>query len=229
MNWSRRMQLAIDYIEENLDGSIDLEDVAKIAFCSKYHFHRMFFAMVGLTFAEYIRRRRFALAAVEIQNSSRKVVDVALAYGHESPNAFTRAFRNIHGMNPVDVRKSSVTLSSYSKARIPAAIGGGEKMEYKIVEKPAFRVIGKAKSFEYDKFFKEGPKFWKQYVSSPDYKKLYQRTNGRPGVISEAPLLSVYFPKEKSGKDEFLELFGLETGSGKAVSGLDIHTVPAAT
>jgi len=113
MTWSQRMNLAIEYIESNLDSALSIEDVAKEACCSKYHFHRMFFANFKITCAEYIRRRKLTLAAVELMNTNESIVDIAFKFGYESPNTFTRAFRNIHGINPSKARLGGTSLSSY--------------------------------------------------------------------------------------------------------------------
>ncbi len=228
MIWSQRMNSAIEYIEGNLDGVLSIEDVAKVAYCSKYHFHRMFFSSFKITCAEYIRRRKLTLAAVEILNSDKRIVDIALMYGYDSPNAFTRAFRNIHGINPNKVRSGSVTLSSYSRVFFPIENKGGKKMNYKIIDRPQFRVVGKSKSFEFDKFVKDGPKFWKEYVSSKDYQELCSLSNGRPGPKTDAPLLSVYFPKEDGERDEFVDVLGLEATTEMDSSGFETHTVASA-
>ena len=229
MSWSKRMNLAVDYIEDNLNGVLTLEDAAKIACCSKYHFHRVFFSSFNVTFAEYVRRRRLTLAAADLVSEDGRIVDIALKYGYDSPNAFTRAFRNIHGVNPSKVRSLQVKLASYSRVFFPFATTGVEKMDYKIVKKPSIKVIGKGKNFTFDDFVKNGSKFWKEYVSSDSYKKLYQLTNGKPGLLTEAPLLSVYFPKEHSKKYEFTDVLGLELSSGMDIGKYKVHTVPAAT
>ncbi len=229
MSWSKRMNLAVEYIEDNLNGVLTLEDAAKIACCSKYHFHRVFFSSFNVTLAEYVRRRRLTLAAADLVSEDGRIVDIALKYGYDSPNAFTRAFRNIHGVNPGKVRSLQVKLTSYSRVFFPLETTGVERMDYKIVKKPSIKVIGKSKSFTFDDFVKNGSKFWKEYVSSDSYKKLYQLTNGKPGLLTEAPLLSVYFPKEHSKKYEFTDVLGLEVPSGMDTGKYKVHTVPAAT
>lgn len=179
MVWSQRMNLAIQYIERNLDGVLSTESVAKEACCSKYHFHRVFFANFKVTCAEYIRRRKLTMAAVDLLNTNKSIFDIALKYGYESPNAFTRAFRSIHGINPSKARTGTTTLSSYNRVFFPIENTGGENMHYKIVEIPEFNIIGKSKSFEFEKFVKDGPKFWKEYVGSEDYQKLYLLNDGK--------------------------------------------------
>ena len=229
MSWLERMNLAVEYIEENLNGEITIEDVAKIACCSKFHFHRVFYSCFNVTFAEYIRKRKFTLAAVDVISGQDKIMDIALKYGYDSPNAFTRAFRNIHGVNPSEARLSQVKLATYSRVFFPKDNLGVEKMDYRIVEKPSFKIVGKSKRFEFDDFTKNGQKFWKEYVGSEDYKALCQLSNGKPGLTTGAPLLTAYFPKEKSKRDEFLDVLGIEFSTDSDTKPFDVHTVPSAT
>lgn len=229
MSWSQRINLVIEYIERNLNGAITTEDAAKIACCSKYHFHRVFFSYFRVTFAEYIRARKFTLAAVDVVNGEERILDIALKYGYESPNAFTRAFRNIHGVNPNEARLTQVKLATYSRVSFPIKERGIEKMDYKIIERPSFNVVGKSKSFDFDEFYKNGKQFWKEYVSTDEYKALCQLTNGKPGPVTVAPLLTAYFPKEKSKLDEFIDVLGLEVTSDIQTEAFEVHTVPPAT
>lgn len=229
MSWSSRMNLAIEYIEENLNSVIAVDDVAKIAFCSRYHFHRVFFSCFNITVSDYIRKRKFTLAAVDVVSGNESIVDIALKYGYDSPNAFTRAFRKIHGANPSEVRSQQVTLATYSRVFFPLEIKDIEKMNYKIIEKPSFKIIGKSKNFEFDDFAKNGKKFWKKYVSSDEYKALCRLTNGKPGPVTSAPLLTAYFPKEKRKLDEFTDVLGLELTSDNPSEQFEVHAVPTAT
>ncbi|MBK1813361.1 AraC family transcriptional regulator [Clostridium sp. YIM B02505] len=142
MDWLEKMNGAIKYIEENLTNNIAYSDVAKIACCSEYHFQRMFSFITEVTLAEYIRRRRLTLAALELQGSSLKVIDVALKYGYESPEAFTRAFRNLHGVSPTFAREKGTQLKAYPPISFSISIKGDIEMNYKIVEKSSFRFFG---------------------------------------------------------------------------------------
>lgn len=94
MDWLDRMNEAMEYIEVNLTSKISYDRAAQIACCSTYHFQRMFSFISGVPLSEYIRRRRLTLAAFELKTSDMKVIDVALKYGYESPEAFSRALKN---------------------------------------------------------------------------------------------------------------------------------------
>lgn len=229
MTWSQRMNLAIEYIENNLESTLHVENIATVACCSKYHFHRMFFASFKVTCAEYVRSRKLSLAAVELMSTNKSVLDIALKYGYESPNAFARAFRKMHGINPSDARRSSTTLSTCSRISFPLKSQNGENMNYKIVKIPEFPIIGKSKGFEFEEFVKLGAKFWKEYVNSEDYQKLANLCHGLPGPKTHSPLLSAYFPKENGSRSEFTDVLGVEATNLSEVTGFEIHTVPSGT
>jgi AraC family transcriptional regulator len=109
------MNTAIDYIEANLAGEIDFNEAARKACCSTFHFQRVFFAINDITPAEYTRRRRLTLAATDLASGNHKIIDIAMKYGYDSPNAFTRAFRNLHGVTPTAAREPGVTLTAYPR------------------------------------------------------------------------------------------------------------------
>ncbi|SMF46782.1 AraC family transcriptional regulator [Alteromonadaceae bacterium Bs31] len=228
MSWFERMNSVVEYVEEHLDSDVSIEDAAKIACCSKYHFHRVFYSYFDITFAEYVRKRKFSLAAVDVLSGRETILKIALKYGYESPNAFTRAFRSIHGVNPGEARSSNVELSTYSKATFSSELKGAEKMNYKIVERPSFNIIGKSKRFEFDEFSKNGKKYWKEYVSSDEYKCLCQLSDGKPGLVTGSPLLTAYFPRENDKRGGFLDVLGIECQSKRNVKPFETHTVPPA-
>lgn len=229
MEWSDRMNSAIDYIESNLDKHVNINKAAKAACSSPYHFQRMFYAIIGITPAEYIRQRRLTLAAAELAVGNSKVIDIALKYGYESPNAFTRAFRNVHGINPREVRTSGVILSTYGRILFRVEIKGGSGMNYRIIDKPAFTLVGKSKKFTHENFFKEAPIFWKAYVGTEEYQALWGLTNGKWGLVTEAPLMSVYMPNKNGNKDSFTDIFGIEKPADRDPKKFKVFDIPAAT
>lgn len=143
MEWLERMNKALQYMEDNISSDISFEEAARIACCSSYHFQRMFSFITGVTLAEYIRHRRLTMAALELQNGSEKIIDLALKYGYESPDAFTRAFQKLHGVTPSVAREPGVKLKAYPRISFQISVKGDKDMDYRIVDKPAFKVIGK--------------------------------------------------------------------------------------
>jgi AraC family transcriptional regulator len=144
MDWICGIQRAIYYIEDNLTETIDYEKVAAQSFSSSYHFQRVFSILCGFTVGEYIHNRRLSLAGSELAATDAKVIDVALKYGYESPESFTRAFVRFHGITPSEAKKSGAVLKSCSRLSVQIVLKGGSIMDYKIIEKDAFCVIERA-------------------------------------------------------------------------------------
>jgi len=164
MDWLDRMNDAMDYIESKLADHISYDKIAQTACCSTYHFQRMFPFITGVTLSEYIRRRRLTLAAFELQTTDVKVIDIALKYGYESPEAFTRAFKNLHGVMPVSARNKGVSLKTYPRMTLQISIKGDIEMNYRIEQREAFEVFGVYGeiSTEREKAFVEVPQFRKK-------------------------------------------------------------------
>ncbi|WP_397369801.1 AraC family transcriptional regulator [Paenibacillus anseongensis] len=136
------MNGALAYIEQNLTEEIDFKETARIAMCSEFHFKRMFSFLAGVSLSEYIRRRRLTLAAFELNHSAIKIIDLAVKYGYNSPDSFTRAFQSIHGITPTEARETGQTLKAYPRLTFQLTIKGGDVMNYRIEEKEAFRIVG---------------------------------------------------------------------------------------
>lgn len=143
MNWTEGIQNAVDYVEEHLTDELDFTEIAAQAACSSYYFQKIFSVLCGMTLGEYIRGRRLALAGSELISTDIKIIDLALKYGYGSPESFTRAFTLFHGAPPSEVRRGNAALRSFSRLKVQIIMKGGNIMDYKIVEKPAFRVLEK--------------------------------------------------------------------------------------
>ena len=110
MNWITGIQRAIDYVEEHLTEEIDVDLVAAESFSSSYHFQRIFSILCGYTLGEYIRMRRLSLAGAELASGTTRVIDVALKYGYDSPDSFSKAFQKFHGITPSSARTNGNML-----------------------------------------------------------------------------------------------------------------------
>lgn len=142
MDWINNLNAAIEYIEMHLADKISYDRAAQIACCSTYHFQRMFSYIAGVTLSEYIRRRRLTLAAFELQTGKVKVIDTAIKYGYESPEAFSRAFKKMHGIMPGSAHNIGVSLKAYPKMTFTISIKGECEMKYRITERKPFSVFG---------------------------------------------------------------------------------------
>ncbi len=144
MDWIDAIQKAIDYIEDHLTEKIDYNEVAKQAYSSSFHFQRIFGITCGFTLGEYIRKRRLTLAGHDLLNNKTKIIDIALKYGYETPESFSRAFFNFHGIMP---SKVGISRKLKSFPRLIVNQIGGTEMEYKIEEKPKITLVGYKKRF----------------------------------------------------------------------------------
>ncbi len=174
MEWVDGLNQSMKYIEEHLADEIEYEQLGRIAGCSAYHFQRMFTYMAGVPLAEYIRRRRMSLAAVDIQGGKEKIVDIAAKYGYQSPTAFNRAFQSVHGIAPSAVRGEGVSVKSFPPITFRIAVRGAEEMNYRIETKEAFRIIGVSAPLEQDieKNFGVVPGMWQEAATNGTIQKL---------------------------------------------------------
>lgn len=168
MDWLVKMNGALDYIENNLTGEIDITEAAKRACCSTFNFQRMFSFMADVSLAEYIRRRRLSIAAMELLTTEEKVIDIALKYGYESPVSFARAFQSVHGVNPSEVRKMGIKIKAYPRITFEITIKGVEAMNYRMEEMKEFRLVGYKERMSNDggENFKRIPVFWDEVCQS---------------------------------------------------------------
>lgn len=182
MEWIERLNSVINYIEEHITNELDYEKLAKIACCSTYHFQRMFAYMAGISLSEYIRRRRMSLAAVDLQSGNEKIIDVGLKYGYSSPTAFNRAFHNIHGVAPSTAKKGGMSMKSYPPISFKITVKGVEEMNYRIEEKPAFRVVGISQPLHRDieKNFTIIPHMWQKAAEDGTIERLSSMMNAQP-------------------------------------------------
>lgn len=147
MDWINRIQKAIDYIEEHLTDNICYEEIAKQSFSSSFHFQRVFSIFCGYTLGEYIRNRRLTMAGKELLNEDKKIIDIALKWGYENPDSFSRAFAKFHGITPSEARKKNSLLKSFLPLKIKVSLDGGEIMDCRIEEKNSMVLIGYKQRF----------------------------------------------------------------------------------
>ena len=162
MDFVKGLQRAIDYIENHLADEIDYERIAQQAACSTFYFQRIFSALCDMPVGDYIRKRRLTLAGRDLNINKEKVIDVALKYGYESPEAFTMAFSKFHGITPSEAKLNGFKLKSFTRLSVQITMKGGNAMDYKVVEKQAFKVLEKVEKHRIvnEENFNTIPDFW---------------------------------------------------------------------
>lgn len=163
-SWVEKFQKSLDFIEENLGASLEIEDIARTAALSSFYYQRIFGALCGVSVGEYIRARRMTLAAQELSGSDQKVIDIGLKYGYESPDSFNKAFQRFHGISPSKARETGAPLRSFAPLHIKVSLEGGKMLDYRIIEKAPFTVVGIKRRFNSDTCYEEIPKFWNEWT-----------------------------------------------------------------
>ena len=206
MDSLKGMNDALNYIEENFDNDIDFKEVARLAFCSEYHFQRMFSFLAGISLSEYIRRRRLTIAAFELNNNNVRIIDIAIKYGYSSPDSFSRAFQNLHGITPSEARQNGQSLKSYPRMTFQLSIKGGNEMKYRIVEKGPFSIVGIKKRVPiiFNGVNPEIAAMW-QGLNEEMIRQLKELSNIEPkGIISASTNFSEGRMEEKGELDHFI-------------------------
>lgn len=219
MKWLDSFNQAMDYIEEHLTEEIDYGELAKQAGIPVYYFQKIFVYMTDITLSEYIRRRRMSMAAVELQNSQGKIIDIGLKYGYCSPTAFNRAFQGVHGVSPSLVKKRCVSVSSYPALHFSAFVRGSEKLSFRLEKKEAFRILGITGplSRELEENFKSVPEMWNGALADGVLNRLALLMDGQP-----AGLLGISLHHEKNWK------YFIAVSSSQVVKDMEYYQFPPA-
>ena len=170
MNWTKIIEDAIRFIEENITEDLTVGRIAQEVNTSAFYFQKGFSMLCGYTVGEYVRMRRLSLAGEELTSSDIKVIDLAMKYGYDSADSFTKAFTRFHGSTPTDVRQNGASIKAFAPLHIKLTLDGGNTMEYRIEKKPAFKVMGVSKIVGYGNGYSEIPKFWDEVFAKPDNK-----------------------------------------------------------
>ncbi|MET8503350.1 AraC family transcriptional regulator [Streptomyces sp. NPDC004787] len=218
---------ALDHLEERLDREVDVAGAARVAATSEYHFRRLFSALAGMPLSVYVRRRRMTLAGAEVLSGERTLLDVAVSYGYGSGEAFARAFRSVHGIGPGEARRTGAPLVSQPRMSFRVVVEGSSSMEYRIVEKEAFRIAGrKARIPLVHEGVNAAGAALVESVGVDAIVRMKELSDREPaGVLSAVEHLS-------DSREEGTEVdywIGVATGPGAPAGDLDVLDVPAGT
>ena len=227
MNWIQGIQSAIDYVEANLTGEIDYEEAAKRACSSPFHFQRVFGILCGFSLGDYIRMRRLSLAGEELSKGGAKIIDIALKYGYDTPESFSRAFTRFHGIAPSEAKRGG-RVKIFPPLSVKLSLSGGSKMDYRIEKRDAFQVVCKRKRVGKPQAAN----------ATPDITAMWQEL-GKDGTMArliacmpEKPvmkgLLGICFSAELNAK-QFPYGIGVEYDGRKVDDDLEVVTIPAHT
>jgi AraC family transcriptional regulator len=220
MEWLNRMNTALDVMEAKMEEPLEIEELAKAAYSSAYHFQRMFFMLTGMTVAEYVRKRRLTLAAQELALSGPKVIDVALKYGYDSPESFSKAFRKLHGISPSEARNAGVQLKAFPRISFQLSLKGDKEVDYRIVRREAFTAIGKSirTSIKNEENLGEISKFWRDSATDGTVAKI-------AALAKTDEILGICYDSEQNGEN-FKYAIAVEPGQHAANSDTSYESIP---
>ncbi len=149
------------YIDENIEGIIDYETLAKMMGTNRYTMQRVFSVIAGIPLAEYIRKRKLSLAAHDFMTDDMKVLDVAIKYGYESSTSFSRAFELFHGIKPSDL-KNNKKIKEFPRIIFDERIATKKEIEYSIIELPTLKLYGLSVTTDENSIGNDAPDFFKK-------------------------------------------------------------------
>lgn len=187
LNWIKNLNNALTYIENHLTEELDIQEISKEALSSYHHFSRTFHMISGMTLGEYIRKRRLTKAAADLISGNDKVIDLAMKYQYKTPESFTKAFKEFHGVTPRDARKLKGILNSLNAISFQLNIGGLLEMKYQLVQKDHLTFSGYTilVTSRNGQNFKDIPNFWQSIMTDGRFQYLMSNSDemGVVGVI----------------------------------------------
>lgn len=216
-----------DYIEKNLDGDINMADLARVSCFSPWHSYRLFKSLTGFTPADYIRRLRLSQSATKLKTENRRIADVAFEMGFGSVDGYTRAFYREFGCNPGEYARNPVPITLFIPYGVKFRELREEKLDMKelqsvfiqVIKRPERKALIKRgiKADEYFGYCEEvGCDVWGLLMSM-------ESVCGEP--------VCMWLPDRYRKPDTSIYVQGIEVGSdyeGIVPDGFDVITLPEA-
>jgi len=232
------LQEILGYIDKHIKEELNVEKLAERAGFSPYYFCRIFQCGVGASIMEYVRNRRLAYAASEL-NSGNKILNIAVEYGFETHSGFSKAFRRYFGCPPEIYR----AYATFDVPKIPDLSKSNQFVSEFVIEpkimvkKKSFKLAGFAfkmklpPDISYGKYIppeeksnlKKIPKLWEECRADGRLEKLHQG----PFIKFHAEYGALFFKDNEEGKSVYL--IGVEVKSKVNIPfEYDVYTVPEA-
>lgn len=229
MDWMRGFQKSLNYIEAHITESLEYERIAQEMNISSFYYQKLFSVLCGISLGEYIRNRRLTLAGNELLATDEKLIDIALKYGYDTQEGFTRAFTRFHGVTPNATRKNVIPLKSFSKLSLSISVKGGNIMDYRIEEKDCFKIIAKTQRFtkiEDVNGRADIPKFWEECHQNGTVKFL-EEISKKDGVLGNS--IVGLCREDSTVVKDFPYSIGAEYNGETIPEGYHVIAIPSAT
>lgn len=232
MEWMTAIRECIDYMENNILTVSGPAEIAAHVNMSQMYLQRGFQVVTGITLGEYVRNRRLYMAAMELASTDKKVIDIALKYGYETPESFTKAFGRFHDASPSQIRKHEKTPNTFLPMRIALEVKGGNDMDVSFETLDGFSLIGIVKDMPFDMHLKEVPKIWDEFMHK--YGDVIKASSSSPAFNEFEKALF----DNRVGRFDAFTTVGVEEGwcrfmiageykGGVVPEGMEVWTVPA--
>ena len=200
-----KIEKVLDTIEDEICEKLDDSALAASLALSLYEFRRIFAFVVGCPLSDYVRRRRLSLAACELlRERSLSVGAIGEKYGYATSAAFSRAFREFHGLSPSAARAGAGEITVFPRPRFSFRVESNERISYRILTDTAFGILGyTAPSDPSDTVCCE--RVWKDFYA-----------RGEDGRICSDTLYVSYFDK---GEQVLCTIGERRTDGGVAIEG----------
>ncbi len=156
-----RLNALIKYIEENLTEKIEYKDLARILLVNEYTLHRIFYFVTNITLADYIRKRRLSMSAIDLLEKNSKVLDVAIKYQYDSGTSFSRAFKKMMGFLPKDIHKNMDKIKYFPILTFEDTSEEQKELTFEKVENISFEFYTIHKHVKMNHISEMASKFWK--------------------------------------------------------------------
>jgi AraC family transcriptional regulator len=170
-----RIESVVDYIEDNLDKPITLDEIANRTSMSMFYLIRLFNMTVEESIMEYVRKRRLTRASRELVDSDTSIIDISLDCCYKSQEAFTRAFKRMFGMTAARYRKRGIPIATFERQKldIRSILANRRFMmrEPKVKSKDEFMIAG----LKYQGRNEHGeiPAMWQRFIREYEEKKQF--------------------------------------------------------
>lgn len=229
MKWITALQKTIEYVEKHLLEDISAQDVAANVYLSPLYLQRGFQILTGMTISEYIRNRRLYQAALEIGTTDAKIIDIAMKYGYDTPESFTKAFTRFHGNTPMKLRREHSPAKPFLPMKINIMIMGGTQMDFTVSPMPSFKLIGFERTFSYENGYAEIPKFWDEICAKY---AMISKMSGKAQTLCEQAMIDNCIGEyglcidDCSDEKHFRYLIAGKYTGGDIPEGMTLYDVP---
>lgn len=234
MEWVTALNRTIGFIEKNLKARICAEDCAREAGISEFYLQTGFRIITGFSLGEYIRNRRLYSAALEIADTDRSILDIALDFQYETPESFAKAFRRFHGSTPSQIRAAGAgqfasLVTSFLPVSISIHVTGGSTVDYEVAALTGFTIIGFEREFSFEDSYSAIPKFWDEVCESHLKKIWFGKKPETPQeqAIAENGIGEFGICIDDAGGGKFRYLIAGRYTGGAVPEGMKTFDVPA--